>query len=107
MPHLLVGTVAFLFIAFFAFLFFRKATYLTVTVKVGSDSIFSPGGVPTPWFNQYFYTGMSEKDGFGRKTAEVLYMRSYDTSSSIKAVYLTVKLNTVYSRGSNQYTYKG
>lgn len=92
---------------FFSYIFFRKSTYLTVTIKVSQENIVYPYlGVPD-WFSQLFYDGMREKDGLGRTRAEVIKILSYDSSSSRKAIYLTTKLNVIYNRGSNQYTYKG
>ena len=65
------------FIAFFAYAFFRKSTYVNAIIKVGEESIrFEPYFVETgtrPWF----------------------------------ALYLTTKVRVVYNRASNQYTFKG
>lgn len=95
-----------------AYLFFRKPASLTVTIKVNEDGVafnswdaYNKG--TRSWFSQMFYKGMKEKDGLGKATAEVLSIRSYDTSPARKAVYLTVSLNTVYNRASNQYAYRG
>ncbi len=95
-----------------AYLFFRKSTLVTVTIKVNEDSVafnsWDVGNKGTrSWFAQMFYPGMKEKDGLGKATAEVLSLRSYDTSPARKAVYLNVRLRTVYNRASNQNYYKG
>lgn len=99
-------------IAALAYLFFRKSTLVTVTIKVNEDNIafnsWDAGNKGTrSWFAQMFYPGMKEKDGLGKATAEVLGLRSYDTSPARKAVYLNVRLRTVYNRASNQNYYKG
>lgn len=102
---------AILGVAFFAYVFFRKSSYITVTIKVSEESIFyEPWRVETgtkTWVSQLFYQGMKEQDGLSRTTAEVLSIKSYDTLPSRKAVYLTLKIKSVYSRASNQYTFKG
>lgn len=95
-----------------AYLFFRKSTLVTVTIKANEDSVafnsWDVGNKGTrSWFAQMFYPGMKEKDGLGKATAEVLSLRSYDTSPARKAVYLNVRLRTVYNRASNQNYYKG
>lgn len=94
---------------FLAYLFFRSPTSSIIVIKVNEDDIaFNSRSVSTrSWFSQMFYKGMKEKDGLGKATAEVLSIKSYDTSPARKAVYLTIKLNTVYNRASNQYTYRG
>lgn len=102
---ILIGSIV-IAVIFFAYTFFRKSTYITITVKVGEDSV-SWERSSRAWFSQLFYEGMKEKDGLGRVNAEVLGVRSYDTTYSRKAVYLTTKLKVVYSRSSNQYNYKG
>lgn len=92
---------------FLAFLFFRKPSTLIATIKVNEDNIAWWNMGTRSWFAQMFYPGMKEKDGLGKATAEVLSIKSYDTSPARKAAYLTVRLNTVYNRASNQYTYRG
>ena len=98
-------------IVFFAYVFFRKSTYITVNIKVGEENIrYEPWIIDTGtrvWFAQLFYEGMKETDGLGRIMAEVTTIRSYDTEPARKALYLTTKLKAVYNRASNQYTFKG
>lgn len=92
----------------FAYIFFRKSSYITVTLKVGEDNIYYPYGTSTtPYIAQVFYKGMQEKDGFGRIQAEVLDVSSYMLRSNATTVYLKTKLKTTYSRSNNQHLYKG
>ena len=99
--------IAILGFAFFAYVFFRKATYISATIKVGEDDIRLVGADSRVWFAQLFREGMKETDGLGRVGAEVISIYSYDTLPSRKAVYLTTNLRAVYNRASNQYTFKG
>src|SRR3989344_8740241 len=93
------------------YIFFRKSEFITVTIKVGEEDVRSlPWMVDSgsrTWFKELFYEGMKEKDGLGRVNAEVLEVYSYDTAPSRSDIYLTIKLKTVYSRATNQFTYKG
>lgn len=93
-------------IVFFTFTFFRKTTYITLTIKVGEDTVSWPHW-SRAWFSQLFHEGMKEKDGLGTVNAEVLKVRSYDIWPAKKAVYLTTRVKVVYSRSSDQNTYKG
>jgi len=107
-----VLAVLFLFgVIFFAYVFFRKSTIVTINVKVGEDNVRYEPWVrevgTRVWFSQLFYEGIKETDGLGRTMAEVTSIRSYDTLPSRKAVYLTTKVKAVYNRASNQYTFKG
>lgn len=92
-------------------LLFRRAETIRVTVKVDEQHILYEPWRKTQgtrlWFAQMFHVGMKQKDGLGRTRAEVIKVFSYDTFPNVKAVYLTIKLNTVFSRASNQYTYQG
>lgn len=109
---ILMGLVV-LLVFFFAYAFFRKSTYITINVKVGEEDVVWEHW-SRAWFSQLFYKGMKEKDGLGRVNAEVLDVHSYDvtfpendTLIAKKAVYLKLKVKAIYSRSSNQYTYKG
>lgn len=95
-------------IIIFAYIFFRKTSYITVTLKVGEDNIYYPfGNSTTPYMQHLFYTGMKEKDGFGRLQAEVLNVKSYMLTPNNATVYLQTKLKTTYTKSSDQYSYKG
>jgi len=94
-------------VVIFAILFFRKSTYITATVSVGEDSVVWNTMGPKYWFADSFHKGQVEKDGLGRIQAQVLNIYSYDKTPTNKTVYLDVKLNTVYNRATNTYTYKG
>lgn len=100
-------TLCLLGIIFFLYVLFRKESYITITIKVGSDHVNWSGGTISQWFSQLFYVGMKEKDGLGRTTAEILNIRSYDTSTNLRAVYANVKLKAIYNRASNQYIFRG
>src|SRR3990172_5929258 len=102
---ILIGLVVFL-VLFFAYAFFRKTTFITITAKVGEEDVVWEHW-SRAWFSQLFYEGMKEKDGLGKVNAEVLGVHSYYTYPPKEAVYLTIRLKAVYSRSSTQYTYKG
>jgi hypothetical protein len=98
--------------AFLAYIFFRKSTKINITVKVNEDdinyvqwAIFDKGS--RSWFSHLFYVGMKEKGGLGDISAEVTDVYSYAISPGKEAVYLDVKLKTVFARSQNQHTYKG
>lgn len=103
-----------LFILIFAFLFFRKSSNITVTVKVGDEDFYSPYNPKwyTPsttktWLADLFYEGQKEKDGLGKIKAEVLDVFSYYKTQNEKNVLLKIRLNTVYEKASNTHNYKG
>lgn len=96
-------------ILFFAYTFSRHASFVTITLKVGADntyySIFGPG-IPT-WYDNFFYKGMSEKNGLGTVQAEVLDINSFYKWPQTLSVYAKVRLRVTYNRASDQFTYKG
>lgn len=105
----LLIAVGILGVIVFAYIFLRQATYLTVTLKVGHEdvyySIYSQG-IPT-WFENYYFKGMTEKNGLGNVQAEVLDINSFHERPQTMTVYLKTKLKVTYNRASDTYTYKG
>ena len=98
----------------FMVLFFRKSSYITISVLVGEDSAsygswssWSDNSGPKYWFANAFHKGQMEKDGLGKVQAEVLDVFSYDNNPSHKTVYLNLRIKAVYNRATNAYTYNG
>lgn len=104
--HVVLITLVISVVIGFFYIFLRKPTYITVEIKVGSESVFFDGGTTKAWLGQLIHEGMTEKDGLGKTTAEVVKIRSYDTANT-KAVYATTRILAVYNRNSNQYTFRG
>ena len=98
-----------LVISIFAYIFLRKTSEITVTVKVGEEEVYysSWDTGPKNWFANLFYEGLTEKDGLGKTKAKVLDVFSYNKTPTKKNVYLKIELKTVYNRASNTYSYKG
>jgi hypothetical protein len=98
-------------VGLFAFIFFRKTSHISVTIKVNTDSVIYYPGVKdvgnSPWFANLFYRGMSEKDSLGRKQAEVTDVVAYDARPSVRDVYLKLNIVSVYQRSTGQYSYNG
>lgn len=95
----------------FGYIFLRRSSNIIVTVKVGNESLYwqqwyDPSGTKN-WFTNLFYEGLTEKDGLGKTKAEVLNIFSYNTAPDKTNLYLRTKLNVVYNRTSNTYSYKG
>jgi hypothetical protein len=97
---LLIG-VGVIFLA----LFLRKSSYLTVTMKVGEDSVAWPKtGLPA-WYMESFKSGMVEKDVLGRPHVEILNTFAYPKNRDTRELYLKVRLLVVYSESTNTYTF--
>lgn len=94
-------------IIIFAFIFFRKPTYVNVTVKIGEDEVAFPRAGSRNWFAQLFYKGMKETDGLGNPIAEVTDVFVYDTELNKQAIYLTLKIKALYTKSKKQYSYQG
>lgn len=93
-------------VAFFIF-FFRKSDYITAVIKITDKNILYADSRSPSWFVYLLKPGMSQKDGLGKINAEILDVYYYDTSPDKKAVYVTLKLKTVYSSKNNSYKYQG
>lgn len=107
---------AFDFILVFIFVFlavstfivlFRKQSNVNVVIKVNEENLFYQiGGAPI-WFTQHLRPGMTEKDSFGRVTAEIKDINTYYTADQKSVVHLNVTIKAVYSPSSRHYAYKG
>ena len=104
---LIVITALLLLGASFLIFFFRKSQYITVKIKVTEKNILYANSNPPSWFVYLLKTGMQEKDGLGRISAEILDVYSYDIFPETKAAYLTLKLRTTYNKRTKEYKYKG
>lgn len=117
---ILIGIFFAVLLSIFLFLI-RKRDSITATVKITNLSyLYSQRSVPA-WYADQFKEGLVEKDGLGRTVAEILSVRSYDyglfsketwedekfEKEAKKALFLTVKLTTIYSPRSDQHTFKG
>lgn len=99
----------------FGVVFFRKAEYKVITVKVGEEDVIYLRSGSQKWFANQFTVGMKELNGLGMTEAEILRIVSYDAKTNYKLdpinyrknVYLTVKIKVVYNRSSGQYIFKG
>jgi hypothetical protein len=95
----------------FLIFFFRKSSYIRVTVSVAEDSVLYNSGIenigPKLWLANSFHKGLVEKDGLGNIQAEVVDVYSYEKAPSHENVYLDLKLRVIYNKATNSYTYKG
>jgi hypothetical protein len=102
-------SVGILAIVVFAYLFLRRASYLTITLKVGPEDVYSSiygQGIPV-WFENHFSKGLKEKNGLGTVQAEVLDLNSFSELPQKRTLYLKIKLRVTYNRASDTFTYKG
>jgi len=97
----------FLTIIVFVFLYFRRSQkWITVEMKVTSDSSISSEQRTIPyWLSNPVKKGDREYSALGQPQAEVIDVLSYETSGSYKETYLTVKLNVLYNKNQHKYTF--
>ena len=104
-------TTALLGMFFFAYVFFRKADYITVTVKVGTDTLIYKEWTDytgiRPWFADLLHKGLTQKDALGRTTNEIVSVNSYNIRPNAQIVYVKARLRGIVDRASHQYIYNG
>lgn len=90
------------------FFFLRKAAYVDIILRISqSDLIDSYYGLPV-WYFQNLKTGTEQKDLLGRPVISILKNYEYQTqNSSVRIVYLTMRLLATYDQRSKMYTYEG
>ncbi len=94
---------------FIAFTFSRQSAYAVVTIRVTTEKNFMPVWQysPTDWYLQNLKVGMKSKDIFGRTSAEVLDVYYYPQNVIVQAVYVKVKVQSVYNKNTGQYSFNG
>lgn len=92
---------------FLAFFLLRRTRYINVVIKVTNKNILYTANNPPSWFAEYFKEGMIGKNSIGQTVAIIKKVLSYDTSTTEKALYLTINLKADYSKGENKYSYEG
>lgn len=91
-----------------------KSTDVLVTLRLADkDLIWLDGGSPRGVRANTVKVGMKETDLFGRTTAEVVKVTSFDQPRvesayvNKKTVFVTLRLRTSYNKRKNQYRYEG
>jgi hypothetical protein len=92
--------------AFFLF-FYRKAEYVTVRVKVTDQDILYQNSEPKNWYADKFYVGDKQIDTLGRPIAEITKVETFNIDSQHKAVYLDLKVRTLYDSRTKLYSALG
>ncbi len=88
-----------------ATLFLRKTEWKTVLIKVSPTNI-NWGGRSPNWLADSLDIGMAERDGIGRKMAEITDVKMYERDADSKDLYLKVNLRTYFDSRKKQYNYK-
>lgn len=94
-----------LVLVFIGIYLFRDKRWIVIDMKVTSDNVTkSYFNVPF-WLVSSVREGDKELDGIGQPTAEVISAKTYETDSEFEEAYIKVKINAVYNRIQNKYTF--
>jgi hypothetical protein len=96
----IVGIVFFLF-------FYRKATFITIQVKVTDQDVLYQQTDPTTWYADRFTVGDQELDTLGRPITEITGVNTIPLDSKHHAVYLTLKVRALYDTRTKLYSTHG
>lgn len=103
----LVGMgVFFLVLATAVFFFLRRASYVTIKLRISQADSLTSYGLPI-WYFDSLKAGMVQKDFFGRPVISLLKTYSNPNNVSNRILYLTMDVLTVYDKRSKGYSYEG
>lgn len=102
----LIGVIAILGITFVLF-FYRKSTNITIRVKVTDQDVLYARTLPQNWYAQQFHIGDQERDALGKTIAEIISVDSFLVSSNETAVYLDIRVKSIYDSRTKTYSVRG
>ncbi len=109
-PADIITAVIFLgILAFALFFFLRKNEYVYVTLFVSQDETYSPSSKPTAWYLDRIKPGPAFKDMLGRETLSIVDVYRYNSTTPTyqNDVYVRLKVRSIYSSKTKQYSYNG
>lgn len=98
----------FLILAVASFFFLRSPEYVTITVRLFErDAPDFEFNRPRQWYVENVQSGLKETDQLGRTVVEILDVYRYPSSIVKQDVFATLKVRSIYSKKTGQYTYNG
>jgi hypothetical protein len=91
----------------FFFFFYRKATYITIRVKVTNQEVLTAQAEPRNNYAWRFHPGDIERDVLGRVVTEIESVESYAVSTENKVVYLNLRVRATYDTRTQMYAARG
>lgn len=100
---LIVGAVL---VSFF-FFFYRRATYITIRVKVTNQEVLTARDEPRNNYAWRFHNGDIERDVLGRVVTEIQNVETYSVTPENKVVYLDLRVRATYDTRTKMYAARG
>lgn len=99
--------VVFAVLISFFFFFYRKASYITIRVKVTNQEVLTAFAEPRNNYAWRFRKGDIERDVLGRVVTEIVNVESYSVSPENKVVYLDLNVKATYDSRTKMYAARG
>ncbi len=100
------GTLALIAVGLFL-LFYRKAEYINIRVRVTDQDVLYAQTLPKNWYAKRFSVGDYELDALGRKITEVTGLEAFAVSNENSVVFLDLTVRATYDTRSKMYSVKG
>lgn len=98
-------------LAFATYFFLRQSKYVYITMYVTHNETLTGDewGKPPIWFTESIKPGIKEKSIFGKDQISVIDVYRYDNIgvSTTTEMYVVLKINSVYNKRIDQYSYMG
>lgn len=86
---------------------FRKNEFVDLTMRITNNNVLYSDHNPPLWYAYTLKKGSTEKDSIGRIQSEIINVQMYPLEPGNKAVFVNLRLNAVYNKSKQQYSYKG
>lgn len=91
----------------FFFFFYRKASYITIRVKVTNQEVLTAYSEPRNNYSWRFHKGDIERDVLGRVVTELENVETYSVTPENKVVYLDLRVRATYDTRTKMYAARG
>lgn len=91
----------------FFFFFYRKASYITIRVKVTNQEVLTAYSEPRNNYAWRFHKGDIERDVLGRVVTEIENVETYSVTPENKVVYLDLRVRATYDTRTKMYAARG
>lgn len=88
-------------------LFYRKAEYINIRVRVTDQEVLYSQTLPRNWYAQRFVVGDFELDALGRKITEIQKVERFTVNAERDVVVLDLNVRATYDTRTKMYSTRG
>lgn len=104
---LIVAVTLFIVALALFLLFYRRAEYINIRVRVTDQEVLYAQTLPKNWYARRFVVGDYELDTLGRKITEILNVERFAVNNEKDVVFLDLRVRATYDTRTKMYSTRG